>query len=211
MKNKLLLALTVFCLTSAVAYSQEKQENLKLKGIVMKNDYHRKTTWIKSKPIPLVTKDFIVSAYEVTYIQLYFGMYIEDSVQKVTPIHIVNCYNSSNWVFFDEISYLLGSRKEVREHRGTTFKLYDKDTKKEVDRGVEEYSDITINKDVKSFIKYIIEQPVTRLEVRYANYTDGKVYDLQVNGGTKLLKKHFTTFITAYNQVNKFYSLNNTF
>jgi len=211
MKNKLLLLLTVLCLTSALVYSQEKQENLKLKGVIMKNDYHENITWIKSKPIPLVPKDFTVSTYNVSYIQLYFGMYVEDSVQKITPIHIVNSYNNSSWIFFDEISYLLGSRKEVREHRGKVFKLFDKDTKTDVDNGVTEHSDVVINSSVKSFISYVIDEPVTKMQIRYVNNRDNKAYDLRVNTGTKLMKKHFTSFITAYNQVNKFYSFNTIF
>ena len=58
-----------------------------------------------------------------------------------------------------------------------------------------------INDEIKKFIKYIIEKPVTRMEIRYKNNRESKVFDLKVNKGTKLLKKHFTTFINAYNQV----------
>lgn len=211
MKNNLLLLLTVICITSTNSYSQEEQKKLKLKGVIMQNDYHEKITWIRSKPIPLEQKDFTVSAYDVSYIQLYFGIYVEDSVQKITPIHIVNSYNNTNWIFFDEISYLLGSRKEVREHKGKTFKIHDADTKRDVNGRVKEKSDVLVNADIKEFIKYVIEEPITRMQIRYANNRDSKAYDLQVNGGTKLLKKHFTAFVTAYNQVNNLYSLNPEF
>jgi len=199
MKNKLILLLTVFCLTSIFSNAQEKP--LKLKGVIMENDYHEKITWIKSKPIPLDEKDFTVSTYDVSYIQLYFGLYMKDGKQQITPIHIVNSYNQTKWIFFDEISYLLGSRKEVRAGKGISFKLYDKDTNTNVDGRVTEKSDVLINDEIKKFIKYIIEKPVTRMEIRYKNNRESKVFDLKVNKGTKLLKKHFTTFINAYNQV----------
>jgi flagellar capping protein FliD len=39
------------------------------------------------------------------------------------------------------------------------------------------------------------------MEIRYKNNRESKVFDLKVNKGTKLLKKHFTTFVSAYNQV----------
>lgn len=167
----------------------------------MENDYHEKITWIKSKPIPLDEKDFTVSTYDVSYIQLYFGLYVKNGKQQITPIHIVNSYNQTKWIFFDEISYLLGSRKEVRAGKGVSYKLYDKDTNTDVDGRVTEKSDVLINDEVKKFIKYIIKEPVTRMEIRYKNNRESKVFDLKVNKGTKLLKKHFTTFVNAYNQV----------
>ncbi len=211
MKNKLLLLLTVFCLSSAITVGQEKQEVLKLKGVIMKNDYHENIAWVKSKPIALESKDFTVSTYDVIYIQLYFGIYVEDGEQKTTPIHIVNSYNNVNWIFFDEISYLLGSKKEVRAGEGKRYKLHDNDTKREVNGRVTEVSDVLLNSSTTSFVKYILEQPVTRLEIRYLNNKDNKSFDLTVHGGTKLMKKHFSALITAYNQVNKKYSLNKTF
>lgn len=193
--------LTVFCLTSIFSNAQEKQKPLKLKGVIMENDYHEKITWIKSKPIPLDEKDFTVSTYDVSYIQLYFGLYMKNGKQQMTPIHIVNSYNQTKWIFFDEISYLLGSRKEVRAGKGILYKLYDKDTNTDVGGRVTEKSDVLINDEVKKFIKYIIKEPVTRMEIRYKNNRESKVFDLKVNKGTKLLKKHFTTFVNAYNQV----------
>jgi len=201
MKRKLILLLTVFCLTSIFSNAQEKQKPLKLKGVIMENDYHEKITWIKSKPIPLDEKDFTVSTYDVSYIQLYFGLYMKNGKQQMTPIHIVNSYNQTKWIFFDEISYLLGSRKEVRAGKGILYKLYDKDTNTDVGGRVTEKSDVLINDEVKKFIKYIIKEPVTRMEIRYKNNRESKVFDLKVNKGTKLLKKHFTTFVNAYNQV----------
>ena len=213
MKKKTLLFLAALGLVSMgfVSQNQEQKETLRLKGVIMENDYHNNITWIKSKPVSLVQKDLIVSAYSTSHIQLYFGLYMEDSVQKITPIHIVNTYRNSDWIFFDEISYLLGSRKEVRAGKGVNFKLYDGKTKTKVSNGVTERSDVVMGKSAKGFIEYIINKPTTRLEIRYRNSKENEIYDLQVHKGTKLLKKHFTTFKTAYDLVTKTYSLENDF
>ena len=69
MKKILLTSLSVLCL--AIAHAQDKKEDpIKLKGVEVVNDYHENISWIKSKPIALVKKDFLESAYEVSYIQI---------------------------------------------------------------------------------------------------------------------------------------------
>lgn len=212
MKKNVLLLITMISLFFANTYAQEEQEKpLRLKGVTMENDYHKDISWIKSRPIPLEAKEFTTSAYDVSYIQLYFGMYVEDGKQKITEIHIVNQYRNSRWVFFDEISYLLGSRKEIRSHQGKVFGFKDDDTNTKVDRGVAEKSDVLITKEIEAFIRYVIEQPSTGLEIRYTNNRSNTKYDLSANGGTKLLQKHFIAFITAYNQVNELYSIGKEF
>ncbi len=210
MKNKLLLVLSVICLTAQVTYSQdEKEANLRLKGVLIENDYHKKITWVKSKPIPLVQKDFTVSPYDCSHIQLYFGLYMEDSVQKITPIRIVNMYRSSNWIFFDEVSYLLGSRKDVRAGKGVVFKLFDDDTNTKVERGVAEKSDIAITNEISKFIQYIVDNPIVPMECKYINNRKSESYSLSVYSGTKKLKEHFSAFVEAYNQVTEKFSLEN--
>ena len=208
MKNNLLLILSVLCLT-ATTYSQEKEDVLRLKGVTIENDFHENITWIKSKPIALVEKDFTVSAYDCSYIQLYFGLYMEDSVQKITPIRIVNAYNNSKWIFFDEVSYLLGSRSEVREGKGQVFKLSDNDTKTKIDRGLSEKSDIVASSEMLQFVKYVVNNPETRMECRYVSNKNNEQYTLVVNKGTKLIKKHFEALVLAYDQVTEKYSLDN--
>ncbi len=118
------------------------QQRIKLKGVIMENDYHEKISWVKSKPVALVSKDFIVSAMNVKFIQIYFGAQQVEGEQVIMPIRLVNQYQDSDWIFFDEISYLLGSRKEIRRGKGVRFKIKDDDIKRRVDRGVKERSDI---------------------------------------------------------------------
>jgi hypothetical protein len=210
MKNKLLFALSVICLTALKTYSQEKASSvLRLKGVTIENDYHEKITWVKSKPIPLVEKDFTVSAYDCSYIQLYFGLYMEDSVQKITPIRIVNAYKNSNWIFFDEVSYLLGSRSDIREGKGQSFKLFDSRTRTKVEKGVSEKSDVVASAEILKFILYIVNNPETRMECRYVSNKNREQYTLVVNKGTKPLKKSFEALVEAYNQVTAEYSLEN--
>ena len=84
MKKLLFSIITTMLLTSSFA-QETKEEPIKLKGVEVENDYHNNISWIKSKPIPLVSKDFTVSPYSVTYIQIYFGMYVKDGKQYMTP------------------------------------------------------------------------------------------------------------------------------
>lgn len=180
-------------------HSQEtKEEPLRLKGVEMENDYHENITWIKSKPVALVSKDFLVSAYEVTYIQIYFGMYMKDGKQFMTPIRLVNKYRDRDWIFFDEVSYLLGNRKEVRAGKGKIFKVTDKETNTEVSRGISEKSDIVANEDAVAFIKYVLDNE-TGLNIRYTSTRNNKYVELDVPDGTKKLQKHFKPLIEYYN------------
>lgn len=210
MKKKLLLFISLFCVVSANLFSQQS-DVLKLKGVKMESDLHEKITWIKSKPVSLEYKDFFVSAYDCTHIELYFGLYLKDGVQKATPIRIVNTYKKANWIFFDEISYLVGSRKEILEGKGGTFKLYDRETSRKVKNGVTERSDVVASKEILEFIQYIASTPATRMECKYINNRDNEAYTLRVYKGSKVLKKHFAAFITAYNQVTNKFSLENQF
>lgn len=210
MKNPVLILLLVFCI-NPFNYSSQEDNALKLKGVKVKYDYHEKITWIKSKPIPLEQKDFIVSAFDVSHIQIYFGLYMKDSIQMITPIRIVNSYNNSEWIFFDEISYLLGTKKDIRMGKEKVFKLYDKHADTEVKGGVTERSDIVASSNMLEFIKYIANKPKTRMECRYVNNRKSKSFTLKVFDGTKKLKKHFSAFLVAYNQIISTYKLENQF
>lgn len=201
--------MSTFCLLTNFTYSQEKNSVLRLKGVQVEKDYHKNITWIKSKPVALVEKDFTVSAYDCSYIQLYFGLYMEDSVQKITPIRIVNAYNNSEWIFFDEVSYLLGSRSEVRAGKGKVFQISDKDTRKKVEKGVSEKSDVIASIQILQLIQYVISNPKTRMECQYISKRNNEQFTLVVHKGTKRLKKHFSTFVEAYNQITEKYSLEN--
>lgn len=194
-----------------VSYSQDKKEEpLRLKGVEMENDYHENITWIKSKPIALVPKDFTVSAYQVTYIQIYFGMYMKDGKQYMTPIRLVNKYRDSDWIFFDEVSYLLGTRKEVRAGQGKVFKVKDKETNTEVSRGISEKSDIVANEDAIAFIKYVLDNE-TGLNIRYTSNRNNKYVELNVPDGTEKLQKHFKPLIEYYNLLAEKSGLNQRF
>ena len=125
--KRLILTIAINLLLTSAFAQETKEEPIKLKGVEVENDYHKNISWIKSKPIPLVSKDFTVSPYSVTYIQIYFGMYVKDGKQYMTPIRLVNRYKDSEWIFFDEVSYLLGSRKEVKAGKGVVFKVVDAD------------------------------------------------------------------------------------
>lgn len=196
-------------LTSSFA-QETKEEPIKLKGVEVENDYHNNITWIKSKPIPLVSKDFTVSPYSVTYIQIYFGMYVKDGKQFMTPIRLVNRYKDSDWIFFDEISYLLGSRKDVRAGKGVVFKVTDTETNKDVNKGISEESDVLANENAINFIKYVLNNE-TGLNIRYTNNRDNKYVEIDVPDGTKKLQKHFKTLIDYYNQLNEKFKLNQPF
>jgi hypothetical protein len=209
MKKLLFSILTAMLLTSS--YAQEtKEEPIKLKGVEVENDYHNNISWIKSKPIPLVSKDFTVSSYSVTYIQIYFGMYVKDGKQFMTTIRLVNRYRDSDWIFFDEVSYLLGSRKDVRAGKGVVFKITDTDTNRDVNKGISEKSDVLADENAINFIKYVLNNE-TGLNIRYTNNRDNKYVELDVPDGTKKLQKHFKTLIDYYNQLNEKFKLNQPF
>lgn len=196
-------------LTSTFA-QETKEEPIKLKGVEVENDYHNNISWIKSKPIPLVSKDFTVSPYSVTYIQIYFGMYVKDGKQFMTPIRLVNRYRDSDWIFFDEVSYLLGSRKDVRAGKGVVFKITDTDTNRDVNKGISERSDVVADENAINFIKYVLNNE-TGLNIRYTNNRDNKYVEIDVPDGTKKLQKHFKTLIDYYNQLNEKFKLNQPF
>lgn len=209
MKKIIIVALST--LFSTIVFAQDKKEDpIKLKGVEVENDYHENISWIKSKPIPLVSKDFTVSPYSVTYIQIYFGMYVKDGKQYMTPIHLVNKYKDRDWVFFDEVSYLFGTRKEVKYGKGVVFKTIDDETKRDVNRGISEKSDIIADENVKTLIKYILNNE-TGLNIRYSNKRDGKYVEVDVPDGTEKLQKHFKVLIDYYNLFNEKFSLNQDF
>jgi len=205
------IILAFLSIISFATYSQEtKEEPIKLKGVEVENDYHNNISWIKSKPISLVSKDFTVSPYSVTYIQIYFGMYVKDGKQFMTPIRLVNRYRDSDWIFFDEVSYLLGSRKDVRAGKGVIFKVTDTETNKDVNKGISEKSDVLADENAISFIKYVLNNE-TGLNIRYTNNRDNKYVEIDVPDGTKKLQKHFKTLIDYYNQLNEKFKLNQPF
>ncbi len=209
MKKLLFSIITTMLLTSSFA-QETKEEPIKLKGVEVENDYHNNISWIKSKPIPLVSKDFTVSPYSVTYIQIYFGMYVKDGKQYMTPIRLVNKYRDSDWIFFDEVSYLLGSRKDVRAGKGVVFKVTDKETDRDVNKGISEKSDILADENAINFIKYVLNNE-TGLNIRYTNNRDNKYVEIDVPDGTKKLQKHFKTLIDYYNMFNEKFKLNQPF
>ena len=209
MKKLLFSIITTMLLTSSFA-QETKEEPIKLKGVEVENDYHNNISWIKSKPIPLVSKDFTVSPYSVTYIQIYFGMYVKDGKQYMTPIRLVNKYRDSDWIFFDEVSYLLGSRKDVRAGKGVVFKVTDKETDTDVNKGISEKSDILADENAINFIKYVLNNE-TGLNIRYTNNRDNKYVEIDVPDGTKKLQKHFKTLIDYYNMFNEKFKLNQPF
>ncbi len=209
MKKLLFSIIATMILTSSFA-QETKEEPIRLKGVEMENDYHNNISWIKSKPIPLVSKDFTVSAYSVTYIQIYFGMYVKDGKQYMTPIRLVNRYRDSDWIFFDEVSYLLGNRKDVRAGKGVVFKVTDSDTNTDVNRGISEKSDILADENAIAFIKYVLNNE-TGLNIRYTNRRDNKFVEIDVPDGTEKLQKHFKTLIDYYNMFNEKFKLNQPF
>ncbi len=199
--------LFAFCVFNSVG-----QEKLKLKGVLMTNDYHEKISWIKSKPTPLVNKDFTVNANSVKNIQIYFGAKMVDGKQVIMPIRLVNNYFDKNWIFFDEVSYLLGTRKEIRQGRGVVFKIKDKETiRKTTGVGVNEVSDIKAIEEAEKFIRYVIDNKETGLVVRYIDNDKNQYVDVKVPKGTKKLKKHFKALINAYNQLCKVTGLKQRF
>lgn len=209
MKKLLFSIISTMLLTSSFA-QETKEEPIKLKGVEVENDYHNNISWIKSKPIPLVSKDFTVSPYSVTYIQIYFGMYVKDGKQYMTPIRLVNKYRDSDWIFFDEVSYLLGSRKDVRAGKGVVFKVTDKETDTDVNKGISEKSDILADENAINFIKYVLNNE-TGLNIRYTSNRDNKYVEIDVPDGTKKLQKHFKTLIDYYNMFNEKFKLNQPF
>ena len=209
----------ILAITFITSYAQESetelkqtetQKPIKLKGVIVENDYHENISWIKSKPVALVNKDFLIDGSQVTHIQIYFGLYVKDGKQYMTPIHLVNKYKSQDWIFFNQISYLFGNRKDVRMGKGKIFKITDDDTNKNVSLGVSEKSDIVADENVKDLIKYILENE-TDLNIRYTNSNKSEYVELDVPGGTKKLQKQFKVLIDAYNQINEAYKLNQPF
>lgn len=204
-KNNFILLLTIFSMS--FVFSQDK---IKLKGVLMENDYHKKISWVKSKPVSLESKDFTVSALSTTYLQIYFGFMEKDGKPYLTNVRLVNHFDDSDWIFYDEVSYLLGSRKEIREHKGTVYTIKTDKTVRDVDNGVTEHSDILAIGQAKEFIKHIIDNDEMRLNVRFTNNDDNKYQEFTISS-TKKLKKHFKALIESYNTLNKAYKIDETF
>lgn len=122
----------------------------------------------------------------------------------------MNRYKDSEWIFFDEVSYLLGNRKEVKAGKGVVFKVVDDETDKDVNKGISEHSDILANENAISFIKYVLNNE-TGLNIRYTNTRDNKYVEIDVPDGTKKLQKHFKTLIDYYNMFNEKFKLNQAF
>ncbi len=210
MKKLLFSIISTTMLFASTLAQETKEEPIKFKGVEVENDYHNNISWIKSKPIPLVSKDFTVSAYSVTYIQIYFGIYVKDGKQYMTPIRLVNRYKDREWIFFDEVSYLLGNRKEVKAGNGVIFKIKDDETNKNVNKGISEHSDILANENAISFIKYVLNNE-TGLNIRYTNTREHKYVEINVPEGTKKLQKHFKVLIDYYNMLNEKFNLKQSF
>lgn len=207
--NKKHFLLLLAILSMSFVFSQ-KQEKIKLKGVIMKNDYHKKISWVKSKPVSLESKDFTVSALSTTYLQIYFGFMEKDGKPYLTNVRLVNHFDDSDWIFYDEVSYLLGSRKEIREHKGTVYTIKTDKTVRNVDNGVTEHSDISAIGQAKEFIKHVIDNDETRLNVRFTNNVDNKYQEFTISS-TKKLKTHFKALIESYNALNKAYKIDKTF
>ena len=207
---KKIFYIALITMSSQLSAQDSIPQVTKLKDVEIVNDYHENIKWIKSKPVPLVKKDFLSSAYDVTYMQIYFGMYVKpDGSQGITPIRLINRYKDNDWIFFDEVSYLFGSWKEVRSGKGKVFKIQTEKTDKEVTFGISEKSDVT-DENTNSLIKYILEIE-TDLNIRYTSSSNNKYVEIDVAGGTKKLKKSFESLIDAYNLVNKNFKLNHEF
>ena len=190
-----------------VGFSQDK---IKLNGVLMENDYHEKISWIKSKPASLESKDFTVSALSTTYLQIYFGLMEKEGKPFLTPIRLVNHFDDSNWIFYDEVSYLFGSRSDIRENKGVVFKVNVDETVRNVNNGVTEHSDILAIGEAKEFIKYVIENEDTRLNIRFTNNRDNTYREFTISS-TKKLKKHFQALVESYNQLCEVYKLEQKF
>jgi len=204
-KILLFIAVSVLVLTSIHA---QEQKPLKLKGVIVDNHYHDGYSTIWSKPIPLEQKSFENSATIVSHMRIGFNMRVIDGKQHISNLFILNEYKADNWVFFDEISYLFGSKKEVKYGKGVVFKYDGGDTITDVkNHGIVETS---ISRGNEEIIKYILTHD-TGLNIRYKNTRDRKSRSIQVPGGTKKFKKRFQKLIDAYNAVNKHYKLDARF
>ena len=112
MKKLLLLISVVFI--SCFSYCQ-KPEKIRLKGVEMRNDYHEKISWVLSKKVFLNKSEAIYLNNPTScFMQLYFGITEVAGKAYLTPLKLQNTFSSNEWVFFDEISFLFGTRKEIR-------------------------------------------------------------------------------------------------
>lgn len=210
MKKTVLTIIAIIVLTSINA--QEKPKRIKLKGVTIQNDYHENISWVNSKNVSLNSRDYIYFGSETScYMQLYFGIKEVNGKPFLIPIRLKNSFYSDSWIFFDEISYLFGSRKEIRAGKGVRFKITTSG-KRKVGNGISEKSTITVIGETKSLIEHILNNEPTRLSIRYKNVDDAEVVDIVVYPKTmKKLKKHFQALIKSYNQLDDAYKLNSPF
>lgn len=210
MKKLILLLVTITLLTSVNA--QNKQPKIKLKGVTIENDYHENIGWVNSKNVSLNSSEVIYFGGTTScYMQLYFGLKEVDGKPYLIPIRLKNSFYSNDWIFFDEISYLFGSRKDIRAGKGVRFKI-ETSGKRKVDNGISEKSTETVTGEVKELVKYILEKEPTRLSIRYKNVDDAEVVDIVVYPKTmKKLKKHFQALVDSYNKLCKAYKLDQEF
>ncbi|HET8839748.1 MAG TPA: hypothetical protein VFM82_12230 [Flavobacteriaceae bacterium] len=194
-----------------VCFSGFSQEELKLKGVTMENDHHKGISWVKSKEVRL-NKDGVWSGSSSDCnMQLYFGIKEIDGKAFLTPIKLQSLFWGDEWVFFDEISFLFGTPKEIRDWKGTKFTL-ETSGKRSVGNGISEESTVNIEGESKNLIKYILENEPTNLNVRFANTDRNEYVEFDVSKKTvEKLQKHFKALVDSYNRVSKFYTLNQSF
>jgi len=208
--RKLILLLTI-CI-STIVNTQEKLPKIKLKGVTIQNDYHENIGWINSKNVSLNSSDVIYFGGKTScYMQLYFGLKEVDKKPHLIPIRLKNSFYSNDWIFFDEISYLFGSRKDIRAGNGVRFKIKTSG-KRKIGNRISEKSTINVVGETKELVNYILENEPTRLSIRYKNTDDAEVVDIVVYPKTmKKLKKHFQALVDSYNQLCEVYKLDQQF
>ncbi|WP_440881406.1 hypothetical protein [Tenacibaculum sp. C7A-26P2] len=199
-------------LFSTISSYSQKKERVKLKGVEMQNDYHNKISWVLSKKVALNSRDFIYFGSPIqSYLRLYYGIKEVDGKPYITSLKLGNSFFSDEWVFFDEISYLIGTRKEIKEWKGVNFKVT---ASGEKDSGVRisEVSTVNVYGEAEKFIKYILENEAKPMSIRYDDLDSNK--NAQIDVPKKVvgkLKKHFKALIDSYNKMNEVYKLDNSF
>lgn len=173
---------------------KERINPLIQKGVVINNDEHKGISWIKSKEIPIdIDKDITMS--------IYFGVMKKDGKIVVTPMRLVNDLNLSSWLFFDEVSILLGTRKDRVAGTVKRYLYKAEDPYRDARRGgVKEKSDDVASTEIMEFIRFMANTP----KAFHIRYNGDKEYHEEFYGiFFKKFKKSFTPVLETYDALNR--------
>ncbi len=186
----------------AVLFTVNTFSQIRLKGIEVSNHEKDKSSILMSKPVALEKGSFLGNVTGLKKLQILFSAKEKEGKQYFSPIGLFNTYTSDDWLFFDEVVYIVGTKEQIKNGNAFEFRVKDKNVTRNVtETGIKETSLVFATKGSKAnlFINHILINDNLELYVKYINNKDRKYDEVKVPKGTKNLKKRFKALLDAYN------------